>query len=83
MWRLWSWAMGGPTRYRMAMASVRLGVRMARFLPWHFWELGAWTRGRELPKVPGGSFRAWWKKNGASIQPQKPRKETSPGDEQS
>jgi L-lactate dehydrogenase complex protein LldF len=83
MWRMWSWAMGGPKRYRMAMAMVRLGVRMAKYLPWHFWELGAWTRGRELPKAPGPSFRNWWKKNGAQLKPKKPDTETSPGDEQS
>jgi hypothetical protein len=25
--------------------------------------LGAWTRGRELPKTPSHDFRSWWKKN--------------------
>ena len=34
-WRLWAWAFSGPRRYRMAMAAVKLGMRMARFLPWH------------------------------------------------
>jgi L-lactate dehydrogenase complex protein LldF len=88
-WQLWSWAMSGPKRYRMAMAMVRWGVRMARFLPWHFWELGAWTRGRELPKVPKGpSFRSWWRKEGNQLKPQAPAisatsdKKTSPDDEQ-
>jgi L-lactate dehydrogenase complex protein LldF len=71
-WQLWSWAMGGPKRYRMAMAAVKLGVRLAPFLPWHFWELGAWTRGRELPKVPRGpSFRDWWRKNGSQLKPKR------------
>jgi hypothetical protein len=31
---------------------------MTKFLPWHPGKLGAWTRGRELPKVPSQSFRA-------------------------
>ena len=83
-WQLWSWAMSGPKRYRAAMAMVRLGVRTAKWLPWHFWELGAWTRGRELPQVPGRPpFRDWWRKNGAQLKPQAPHTETSPGDEQS
>jgi L-lactate dehydrogenase complex protein LldF len=59
-WRLWAWAMSGPRRYRLAMWAVRTGVRMAKYLPWHFGQLGAWTRGRELPKVPPQSFRDWW-----------------------
>ncbi|MCH8211590.1 MAG: lactate utilization protein [Planctomycetes bacterium] len=64
-WRLWSWAMRGPRRYAMAMCCVKLGIRAAEFWPWHFWELAAWTRGRELPQPPGGpSFRQWWRKNG-------------------
>jgi len=61
MWQTWSWFMAGPRRYGLAMWGVRLGVRMSKFLPWHPGKLGAWTRGRELPKVPGPSFRAWWK----------------------
>ncbi|MDZ7618244.1 MAG: lactate utilization protein B [Patescibacteria group bacterium] len=63
-WVLWAWAMRGPLRYRLAMTAVRLGVRLAPFLPWHPGKLGAWTRARTLPKVPGPSFRAWWKRNG-------------------
>jgi len=83
-WQLWSWAMSGPKRYRAAMAMVRLGVRMAKHWPWHFWELGAWTRGRELPKVPEGpSFRDWWRTNGARLKPQTTDTKTSPRDEQS
>jgi L-lactate dehydrogenase complex protein LldF len=90
IWRLWSWAMRGPKRYRLAMALVRLGVRMARFWPWHFWELGAWTRGRKLPKVPKGpSFRKWWREHGDELKPEPPQearrpdRKTSPSDEQS
>ena len=62
-WKLWAWAMSGPKRYGLAMWAVRLGVRLARFLPWHPGKLGAWTRGRELPKVPGPAFRTWWRGN--------------------
>jgi L-lactate dehydrogenase complex protein LldF len=62
LWTVWAWAMGGPLRYRLAMAAVRMGVRMAKILPWHPGKLGAWTRGRELPKVPGGTFRDWWRR---------------------
>jgi L-lactate dehydrogenase complex protein LldF len=67
-WQLWAWAMGGPKRYNMAMSLVKLGVRMAKFLPWHPGKLGAWTRGRALPQVPeSGSFRKWWSKNAAEF----------------
>jgi L-lactate dehydrogenase complex protein LldF len=59
-WKLWAWAMSGPRRYALAMWAVRLGVRLAKLLPWHPGKLGAWTRGRELPKVPGPAFRNWW-----------------------
>jgi len=61
-WNLWAWAMGGPRRYGLAMRAVRWGIRLARFLPWHPGKLGAWTRGRELPRVPGDTFRSWWRK---------------------
>jgi L-lactate dehydrogenase complex protein LldF len=68
-WRLWSWAMSGPKRYKMAMAVVKLGVRMAKFLPWHPGKLGAWTRGRALPQVPAeGSFRRWWSRHADEVQ---------------
>jgi L-lactate dehydrogenase complex protein LldF len=68
-WQLWAWAFSGPLRYRMTMGMVKLGVRVARFLPWHPGQLGAWTRGRELPQVPRRpAFRNWWRKNGAAFQ---------------
>jgi L-lactate dehydrogenase complex protein LldF len=67
-WQLWSWAMSGPLRYRMAMTAVKIGVRLAPLLPWHPGKLGAWTRGRALPKVPGPSFRSWWKRNGSRYE---------------
>ena len=63
MWLAWSWAMAGPLRYKMTMWGVRVGVRMAKFLPWHPGKLGAWTRGRELPQPAGPPFRKWWRKN--------------------
>jgi len=62
MWKSWAWAMSGPRRYRLAMWAVRWGVRMARFLPWHPGKLGAWTRGRALPVVPGPAFRTRWRR---------------------
>lgn len=84
-WRLWAWAFSGPKRYRMTMTAVKLGVRMAKLLPWwHPGKLGAWTRGRDLPQVPcGPSFRAWWRRNGSQLQVQLTRTETSPADDQS
>jgi len=74
IWTAWSIAMGGPLRYRLTMWAVRTGVR---FIPWlpkalHIGKLGAWTRGRELPELPGPSFRAWWKKHGEETTRQKP-----------
>lgn len=64
VWALWAWSMRGPIRYRLTMFGVRLGVRLARFLPWHPGKLGAWTRGRELPLLPGRApFRTWWRKH--------------------
>lgn len=71
-WRLWAWAMGGSWRYRLTMWGVKIGVRLAKFLPWHPDKLGAWTRGRELPQVPKeASFRSWWRKNKDQVKPQK------------
>lgn len=68
-WKLWAWAMSGPKRYTLAMGAVRLGVRLAKFLPWHPGKLGAWTRGRELPEVPGLAFRSWWRRNRSDVEP--------------
>jgi len=63
-WRAWAWAMSGPRRYKLAMWAVRVGVRAAGVIPQclHVDKLRAWTRGRELPKVPGPAFRKWWKR---------------------
>ncbi len=68
-WKLWAWAMSGPKRFKLTMWAVRLGVRMAKLLPWHPGKLGAWTRGRELPKVPGPAFRSWWRRNRSNVEP--------------
>ncbi len=74
-WAVWAWTMRGPLRYRLTMAGVKLGVRMAKFLPWHPGKLGAWTRGRELPQPPAeGSFRAWWKRHGHELKPTQQRR---------
>lgn len=62
MWKGWAFAMGGPLRYRVTMAFVRLGTRFVKFLPWHPLQLGAWTRGREVPQPSGPPFRSRWKK---------------------
>jgi L-lactate dehydrogenase complex protein LldF len=68
-WAAWAWMMGGPVRYKLAMMGVRIGVRLSKFLPWHPGKLGAWTRGRELPKVPGPDFRHWWRRNRDRFEP--------------
>jgi len=60
-WAVWAWFMAGPLRYRLAMWAVHVGLRLAKFLPWHPGKLGAWTRGRELPLSPATNFRRWWK----------------------
>ncbi|MEN6457492.1 MAG: lactate utilization protein B [Thermoguttaceae bacterium] len=69
IWTAFAFMMGGPLRYQLTMTGVRVGVRLAKFLPWHPSKLGAWTRGRELPKVPGPAFRRWWRKNGKRYEP--------------
>ncbi|HLA83648.1 MAG TPA: lactate utilization protein B [Thermoguttaceae bacterium] len=60
MWQSWSLAMGGPMRYRLASWAVRIGTRLVPFMPWRPWYLGAWTRGRELPRLPAAAFRKTW-----------------------
>lgn len=72
-------AMGGPLRYRLTMTMVKLGMRVVPWIPWHPGKLGAWTRGRALPEIPGGgSFRAWWKKHGAELRPSPPGNKETP-----
>jgi len=48
---------GRAEALRLGDGVVKLGVRMARFLPWHPGKLGGWTRGRSCrsssrPLVP-------------------------------
>jgi len=53
-------------RYDLTMFAVRIGARVAPFIPscLHPWLMGKWTRGRAIPKPsPEGSFGKWWKKN--------------------
>ncbi|MDD4786049.1 MAG: DUF3390 domain-containing protein, partial [Pirellulales bacterium] len=70
LWQAWSWMFRGRRRYKLAMAVVKMGIRIAPFLPWHPDKLGAWTRGRELPEIPPqGSFRRWWRTTGANLKP--------------
>jgi L-lactate dehydrogenase complex protein LldF len=68
-WVVWAFFMGGALRYKLMMTGVRIGVRLAKFLPWHPDKLGAWTRGRELPKVPGPDFRKWWRQHQDEYKP--------------
>jgi hypothetical protein len=68
-WAVWAWFMGGRLRYKVLMTGVRIGVRLSKFLPWHPGKLGAWTRGRALPKAPNHDFRGWWRKNGKHYEP--------------
>jgi len=68
IWNAWAWAMRGPLRYQLTMGFVRLGVRLAKFLPFHPAQLGAWTRGRELPLVPSTTFRSWWRRHGKRFE---------------
>ena len=63
IWAVWAWFMNGRLRYQLLMTGVRIGVRLAKFLPWHPDKLGAWTRGRELPKAPDQDFRSWWQQH--------------------
>jgi L-lactate dehydrogenase complex protein LldF len=76
IWQTWSWFNTNPLRYRLMMSFVKLGVRLAPFLPYHPDKLGAWTRGRELPQVPAeGSFRSWWRRNGQTYAAPAPKAE--------
>ena len=77
-WKLWAWAMSsglGDTGWRWE----RFGwaIRLAKFLPWHPGKLGAWTRGRELPKVPGPAFRSWWRRHRGELQKETANSESS------
>jgi hypothetical protein len=69
IWAVWAWFMAGPIRYKLAMTGARIGMPLTKLLPWHPGMLGAWTRGRELPKSPKHDFRSWWKKNKNQYEP--------------
>jgi len=62
MWISWAWAMGRGWRYRAAAWFLRFGLPLAKASPWKPWYLGAWTRGRDLPKPTGPAFRKMWQK---------------------
>src|SRR5207247_8272340 len=61
--RAMGWFFATPRRFRWAQRLARVGQRPAlrsgriERLPG---ELGGWTRGRDLPRVPAASFRDWW-----------------------
>jgi len=60
-WRMWSWFMRNPTRYRFATALARLGQRLPllqKTMP----PMAAWHSTRELPKLAKKSFRDTYRK---------------------
>jgi L-lactate dehydrogenase complex protein LldF len=61
IWIVWAWFMVRPLRYKLLMTGVRLGTKIAKFLPWKPGKLGAWSRGRALPQATAPAFRSWWK----------------------
>jgi L-lactate dehydrogenase complex protein LldF len=75
IWTLWAWFMGGPRRYKLATMGLRIGVPLLKFVPrsLHPNMLGAWTRGRELPQVPGPDFHSWWRRNRKTYEPREVR----------
>lgn len=64
MWKAFGISMQTSCRYSLAMWWVRLGTRLAPLWPRQLspWYLGAWVRGRDVPR-PRGTFRNWWRKN--------------------
>lgn len=59
-WRIWSWLVRGPKRFRFATAMARIGQRlplMHRWLP----PMAAWHSSRELPRLAKRSFRDTYK----------------------
>ncbi len=59
-WRMWSWFMRGPKRFRFASAMARLGQSMPlvhRLVP----PMAAWHSTRELPRLAKRSFRNTYK----------------------
>lgn len=69
-WKIFALAMQKRWRYNVMMFFVKIGVRVAPFLPYHPWLLGRWTRGRALPKPPKEkNFARWQRKNQKSKNP--------------
>ncbi|MGD9126684.1 MAG: lactate utilization protein B [Planctomycetia bacterium] len=62
MWTVWAWLFSSAFRYRWTMFGVKFGSKFAKFLPWHPWYMGAWTRGRTIPRAKGPAFRDRWKR---------------------
>jgi len=58
--RLWSWTMRSPLRYRAAAACARLLARIGIGIP----GAGAWRAGRELRPFARRSFRSRWESRG-------------------
>lgn len=70
-WKQYAFWVRTGFRFGILMHFIKLGIRIAPFLPWHPDKLGAWTQGRALPPLPPeGSFRDWWAKRETEEQPQ-------------
>lgn len=59
--RVWSWAMGGPRRYRFALRALRIAHRVAPRALSRSGPLGAWSAARELRPPAPRPFRAIWR----------------------
>ncbi len=59
-WRLWSWFLRGPRRFRFAAALARFGQRLP-FATRLFAPLRAWSSSREVPRPAPKSFRDTWR----------------------
>ncbi|MGZ2488136.1 L-lactate dehydrogenase complex protein LldF [Rhizobium pisi] len=54
--------LSSPRLYRAAVSSADSALRtLPRFLVYN--PLNTWTKKREMPEAPKGSFHSWWKKN--------------------
>ena len=64
MWKGFAAFMQTSFRYKLMMKAIKLGTCVSSLIPrsMHPWYLGAWTRGREIPRS-NDSFRSWWRKN--------------------
>ena len=64
--RMWSWAMRGPRRYRLAARAMRAGAGALRMLGLAGTRLDparAWTQYRSAIEVPRKSFRQLWREH--------------------